>query len=64
MKVREAIRLIEAEGWYEVRQTGSHKHYKHPAKPGLVTIPDHRGKDLGEKTTRSILKQAGLTQEH
>jgi predicted RNA binding protein YcfA (HicA-like mRNA interferase family) len=63
MKVREVIRLIETDGWRQVRQTGSHKHYRHPSKPGLVTIPDHRNKDLGEKTYRSILKQAGLRKE-
>ena len=63
MKVREMIRLLEADGWYEIRQTGSHKHFKHATKPGIVTVPDHRSKDLGEKTYYSILKQAGLKKE-
>jgi predicted RNA binding protein YcfA (HicA-like mRNA interferase family) len=60
MKVREIIRVLEADGWVEIRQTGSHKHFKHAVKRGLVTVPDHRSKDLGEKTCYSILKQAGL----
>ena len=60
MKVREVIRMLEADGWYQVRQTGSHRHFKHPVKFGIVTVPDHRGKDLGEKTLYSILKQARL----
>lgn len=38
---------------------GSHHHFKHPTKPGLVTIP-HPKKDLLAKTVGSILKQAGL----
>ena len=60
MKVREVIRMLKADGWYQVRQTGSHRHFKHRVKIGIVTVLDHRGKDLGEKTYQSILKQAGL----
>ncbi len=39
MKVREVIRMLEADGWYQVRQTGSHRHFKHPVKFGIVTVP-------------------------
>lgn len=52
-------KLITADGWYPVATKGSHKHFKHPSKPGKVTIPQHRG-DLDIKTANSILKQAGL----
>lgn len=52
-------KLIAADGWYHVATKGSHKHFKHPSKPGKVTIPQHRG-DLDIKTANSILKQAGL----
>ena len=34
MKVREAIRLIEEDGWYLVTTRGSHRQYKHPRKSG------------------------------
>ncbi len=37
MKVREAIKLIESDGWYLVRQNGSHMQFKHPVKKGLDT---------------------------
>ena len=60
MKVREAIRLIEDDGWVLSRTRGSHLQYKHPAKPGLVTIPGKPGKDLPAGLQRSILRQAGL----
>ncbi|MBJ2252803.1 type II toxin-antitoxin system HicA family toxin [Pseudomonas shahriarae] len=50
---------IVADGWYLVRVRGSHHHFKHPAKPGLVTIP-HPKKHLLDKTAKSILKQALL----
>ena len=41
MKVAEAIKLIEYDGWFLVRQKGSHRQYKHPVKAGLVTIAVH-----------------------
>lgn len=59
MKSLELIKMIEADGWYEVRVKGSHHHFKHPAKEGLVTVP-HPKKDLPTGTVKSILKQAGL----
>ena len=60
MKVRDVIKLIEQDGWYLVRTTGSHRHYKHLSKPGMVTVPGHPGKDMPEGTRNSVLKQAGL----
>lgn len=59
MNSRELIAKIESEGWYLVRTRGSHHHFKHPVKPGLVIIP-HPKKDLLAKTIASILKQARL----
>lgn len=59
MKSLDLIKMIEADGWYEVRVSGSHHHFKHPSKKGLVTIP-HPKKDLPNGTVKSILKQAGL----
>ena len=43
MNVRDLVRLVEAEGWTHVRTTGNHRHYKHPSKPNVVTIPGHAG---------------------
>lgn len=59
MKVREIEKIIKADGWYLVKQVGSHKQFKHPSKSGKVTIPNHSG-DLDIKTAKSIFKQAGL----
>lgn len=59
-RVSEAIRLIEADGWYFAKQKGSHRQYKHPTKPGRVTIPGNRNDELQPGTWKSILKQAGL----
>ena len=38
------IETILRDGWYEVKQVGSHHQYKHPTKAGKVTIPEHKGK--------------------
>ncbi len=59
MKSLDLIKMIKADGWYEDRVVGSHHHFKHPSKKGLVTIP-HPKKDLPSGTVRNILKQAGL----
>jgi len=56
---RKLIRKLEADGWVHIGTTGSHHHFKHPTKPGKVTIP-HPRKDLPAGTVRALLKQAGL----
>lgn len=60
MKAREIIRIIEKDGWRLERQTGSHMHYFHPVKPGIVTVPFHGSKDLPKYIVASIFKQARL----
>jgi predicted RNA binding protein YcfA (HicA-like mRNA interferase family) len=59
MRAREVIKMLHDDGWYYVGATGSHKHYKHPTKPGKITVPDHPG-DLDKKTVKTIREQAGL----
>ena len=63
MKVREAIRLIEADGWYLVATKGSHRQFKHPSKSGRVTIAGKPSDDLAPGTLNSVLKQAGLKEQ-
>jgi predicted RNA binding protein YcfA (HicA-like mRNA interferase family) len=60
MNSREIIKRLEAEGWKCLRSKGSHHHFRHPTKPGTVTVP-HPKKDFPVKTLRSIEKQAGIT---
>jgi predicted RNA binding protein YcfA (HicA-like mRNA interferase family) len=60
VKVREIIRLIEGDGWYRVRAKGGHRQYKHPEKPGRVTVSGQMRAELDRKTEKSILRQAGL----
>jgi len=56
---REIIRELKDDGWYEVRVTGSHRHFKHDEKKGIVTVP-HPKKQIGKGLLNSILKQAQL----
>ena len=60
MKVREAIKLVENDGWYLDRTRGSHRQYRHASKRGIVTIAGKPGDELAPGTKNSILKQAGL----
>ncbi len=60
MKVREALRLIQDDGWFQVRCKGSHRQFHHAIKKGTVTIAAQPGIDIPKGTLNSILKQAGL----
>lgn len=59
MSSKEIIRLIQKGGWVHCRTKGSHQQFKHPTRPGLITVP-HPKKDLPTGTARAILKSAGL----
>lgn len=59
---REVIQFLAADGWQEVRTTGSHHHFKHPKKSGVVTVP-HPKKQIGRGLFNSILKQAQLKEK-
>lgn len=59
MTVKEIIKILKKDGWYDVSQDGSHRQFKHPSKKGKVTVPVHNG-DIAKGTLNSILKQAGL----
>jgi predicted RNA binding protein YcfA (HicA-like mRNA interferase family) len=54
----QAEKLIKEKGWFFVRQTGSHKMYKHETISGIVVIPFHGKKDLTNGALNSILKKA------
>jgi predicted RNA binding protein YcfA (HicA-like mRNA interferase family) len=60
MKVRDVIRLIERDGWFLVATRGSHRQYKHPSKPGRVTVAGKPSDDMAPGTLNSVLKQALL----
>jgi predicted RNA binding protein YcfA (HicA-like mRNA interferase family) len=59
-KVKELLALIEADGWFQVRQRGSHRQYHHPSKGGTVTVSGKPSVEVPPGTLSSVLKQAGL----
>ena len=59
MRSRDVIAALLTAGWVEVAQKGSHKQFKHPARPGRVTVP-HPERDLPIGTLKSIERQSGL----
>lgn len=60
MKVSEILRQLQGDGWFLVATRGSHRQFKHAAKPGRVTVAGRPSDDLAPGTLNSILKQAGL----
>jgi predicted RNA binding protein YcfA (HicA-like mRNA interferase family) len=60
LKIRDVLRLLEDEGWRLVVTRGSHRQYKHPTRPGRVTVAGKPSDDLAPGTLNSVLKQAGM----
>jgi len=58
--VHQLISRLEADGWFQVRQKGSHRQYHHPTKTGTVTVAGKPSVEVPPGTLRNILKQAGL----
>ena len=56
---REVIKMLKADGWFEVNTVGSHHQNKHPTKKGRVTVK-HPDKDIPLKTLKRIEEQSGL----
>jgi predicted RNA binding protein YcfA (HicA-like mRNA interferase family) len=59
MDSRSVIARLEADGWTQADQKGSHVQFRHPTKKGRVTVP-HPKKEIPIGTLRSIEKQSGL----
>ena len=60
MKIGDVLDLLKRDGWYLVATKGSHRQFKHPAKPGRVTVAGQSSDDLAPGTLNSLFKQAGL----
>jgi len=60
MKVKDILNILKQDGWYLARTKGSHRHLRHPVKPGLVTVHGKMSQEVAPGTLNSILKQARL----
>ena len=63
MKIRDLIKVLEADGWYLSRTRGSHRQFKHPTKSGTVTVAGKPNTDIPAGTLNSVLKQSGLKEK-
>ncbi len=63
MRVRSVVRMLEQDGWQQVVQRGSHRQFRHPTKPGRVTVAGKPSQELAPGTLGSILRQASLSKE-
>lgn len=60
VKYNELFRILKKDGWFEVRQKGSHVIMQHPIKPEQLIVPYHAGKEVKKGLLTSILKQANI----
>lgn len=60
MKVSAILKALHEDGWYKVHQKGSHRQYKHPTKPGKVTVNGKESEDVTGFLLKSIENQSGL----
>ncbi len=60
MKCSELYRLLLKDGWYPVKQSGSHIKLKHETKPGTIIFPNHGSQGMGKGLEKKIRKDAGL----
>lgn len=65
MKSREVEKRLRADGWFALLSgKANYKHYKHPRKPGKVTVPiqpDGAVGDLNPITVKNIEKHSGVS---
>ncbi len=60
MKVRDVLKKLKQDGWYQIRMRGSHRIFAHEIKSGIVVVPGKPSNDIPIGTLNSIWKQAKL----
>jgi predicted RNA binding protein YcfA (HicA-like mRNA interferase family) len=60
MKLSELLRLLKKDGWFVVRQSGSHVIMEHPIKNGQIVCPFHGSHEVGKGLEKKIKKDAGI----
>jgi predicted RNA binding protein YcfA (HicA-like mRNA interferase family) len=60
VKVRDEVKKPEEDGWILVRTKGSHRQFKHPAKPNVVTVAGKPGVDVPTGTLKNIRRAAQI----
>jgi predicted RNA binding protein YcfA (HicA-like mRNA interferase family) len=60
MKYSELFRMLKKDGWYEIRQSGSHVIMQHPEKKSQISVPNHGSKEIKKGLLKGIFKQAQI----
>jgi predicted RNA binding protein YcfA (HicA-like mRNA interferase family) len=60
LKPQEVVSRLEAMGFVEVRQRGSHKQFRH-ADGRRTTVPFHKGRDISPVLLRRIARDVGIS---
>jgi len=60
MKYSELLRILKKNGWYEIRQTGSHIMMKHPDKENTIVVPNHGSHEVKKGLLKAIITQSGI----
>ena len=60
MKSSELARLLKKDGWFIVRQTGSHMIMEQPVKKGQIVCPFHGSHEVGIGLEKKIKRDAGI----
>jgi len=55
--------MLERDGWCLVAARGDHRQFKHPTKPGRVTVSGSLGDDMPKGALASVKRQAGLRRQ-
>ncbi|BAQ60163.1 conserved hypothetical protein [Geminocystis sp. NIES-3708] len=63
MKVKDVLKRLKKDGWYQVRMRGSHRFLAHLQKKGIVVVPGKLSNDIPIGTLNVIWKQAQLEDE-
>ncbi|HEY3830475.1 MAG TPA: type II toxin-antitoxin system HicA family toxin [Solirubrobacteraceae bacterium] len=59
-KVHEAIAILEAHGWRQARQRGSHRQFRHPVQPFVVTVTGKRSATMTTGQLTSIRRKSRI----
>jgi predicted RNA binding protein YcfA (HicA-like mRNA interferase family) len=60
MNATQLIKILLQAGWFEIRQTGNHRIFRHSTHPNLISVPDLGDQPLTADLINDIFREAGL----
>ena len=60
MKSSELLRILQKDGWFIIRQSGSHIMMRHQIKAGVISMPFHASAEVKKGLLSAILKKADI----